>query len=130
MSRKARRQLREAITSISHPYLRPASRTHRAEDIITPEGSPKSTPRSTTVELPVIHEPTPVRFAGVVEPSPDHSPPECDNASGAIGWGATQQEHDGTKDAQARGTGKVPSFKGRKAYLSRCCTTRRAKSRW
>jgi hypothetical protein len=52
----------------------------------------------------------------------------AEHASGAIGWGATQQEHDGTKDAQARGMGKVPSFKGRKAYLSRGCTTRRAKS--
>jgi hypothetical protein len=53
----------------------------------------------------------------------------AEHASGAIGWGATQQERDGTKDAQARGTGKVPSFKGRKAYLSRRRTTRRAKSR-
>jgi hypothetical protein len=78
MSRKVRRQLREAITSISHPYSRPASRTRRAEDIITPEGSPQSTPRSTTAELPMIHEPTPVRFAGVVEPSPTRSPPERD----------------------------------------------------
>jgi hypothetical protein len=43
----------------------------------------------------------------------------AEHVSGAIGWGATQQERDGTKDAQARGTGKVPSFKGRKAYLSR-----------
>jgi hypothetical protein len=43
----------------------------------------------------------------------------AEHASGMIGWGATQQERDGTKDAQARGTGKVPSFKGRKAYLSR-----------
>jgi hypothetical protein len=32
------------------------------------------------------------------------------------------------QDAQARGAGKVPSFKGRKAYLSRQRTTRRAKS--
>jgi hypothetical protein len=40
MSRKAQRQLREAITSISHPYSYPTSHTHRAEDIITPEGSP------------------------------------------------------------------------------------------
>jgi hypothetical protein len=54
----------------------------------------------------------------------------AEHTSGAIGWGATQQECDGTKDAQARGTGKVPSFKGRKAYLSRCRTTRRAKSCW
>jgi hypothetical protein len=52
----------------------------------------------------------------------------AEHVSGMIGWGATQQECDGIKDAQARGTGKVPSFKGRKAYLSRCCTTRRAKS--
>jgi hypothetical protein len=52
----------------------------------------------------------------------------AEHASGAIGWGATQQERDGTKDAQARGAGKVPSFKGRKAYLSRRRTTRRAKS--
>jgi hypothetical protein len=51
------------------------------------------------------------------------------HVSGVIGWGATQQECDGTKDAQARGAGKVPSFKGRKAYLSRGRTTRRAKSR-
>jgi hypothetical protein len=51
----------------------------------------------------------------------------AEHVSGAIGWGATQQESDGTKDTQARGAGKVPSFKGRKAYLSRCCTTRRAK---
>jgi hypothetical protein len=51
----------------------------------------------------------------------------AEHMSGAIGWGATQQERDGTKDAQARGAGKVPSFKGRKAYLSRCRTTRRAK---
>ena len=43
----------------------------------------------------------------------------AEHASGTIGWGATQQECDGTKDAQARGTGKVPSFKGRKAYLSK-----------
>jgi hypothetical protein len=49
------------------------------------------------------------------------------HASGTIGWGATQQECDGTKDAQARGAGKGPSFKGRKAYLSRRRTTRRAK---
>jgi hypothetical protein len=53
----------------------------------------------------------------------------AEHASGAIGWGATQQERDGTKDTQARGAGKVPSFKGRKAYLSRRRTTRRAKSR-
>jgi hypothetical protein len=53
----------------------------------------------------------------------------AEHASGAIGWGATQQERDGIKDAQARGAGKVPSFKGRKAYLSRCRTTRRAKLR-
>jgi hypothetical protein len=63
---------------------------------------------------------------------PDHigvcSTAVAEHASGVIGWGATQQECDGTKDAQARGAGKVPSFKGRKAYLSRCCTTRRAKS--
>jgi hypothetical protein len=52
----------------------------------------------------------------------------AEHTSGVIGWGATQQEHDGTKDAQARGAGKVPSFKGRKAYLSRCRITRRAKS--
>jgi hypothetical protein len=54
----------------------------------------------------------------------------AEHASGVIGWGATQQECDGAKDAQARGMGKVPSFKGRKAYLSRHRTTRRAKSRW
>jgi hypothetical protein len=54
----------------------------------------------------------------------------AEHMGGAIGWGATQQEHDGTKDAQARGVGKVPSFKGRKAYLSRCRTTRRAKLCW
>jgi hypothetical protein len=53
----------------------------------------------------------------------------AEHMSGVIGWGATQQERDGTKDTQARGAGKVPSFKGRKAYLSKCRTTRRAKSR-
>jgi hypothetical protein len=78
MSRKARRQLREAITSISHPYLHPASRTRRAKDIVTPEVSPQSTPHSTPAELPVIHEPTPVRFAGIVDPSPTRSLPERD----------------------------------------------------
>jgi hypothetical protein len=79
MSRKAQRQLREAITSISHPYSRPASRTRRAEDIITLEGSSQSTPRSTPAELPVIHEPTPVYFTGIVDPSLTHSSPEHDN---------------------------------------------------
>jgi hypothetical protein len=52
----------------------------------------------------------------------------AEHVSGTIGWGATQQECDGTQDTQARGMGKVPSFKGRKAYLSRRRTTRRAKS--
>jgi hypothetical protein len=52
----------------------------------------------------------------------------AEHMSGVIGWGATQQGRNGTKDAQARGVGKVPSFKGRKAYLSRSHTTRRAKS--
>jgi hypothetical protein len=81
MSRKARRQLREAITSISHPYSRPASCTQRVEDIVTPEVSPQSTPRSTPAELPVIHEPTPVCFAGIVDPSLTRSLPERDRLS-------------------------------------------------
>jgi hypothetical protein len=78
--------------SISCPYLRPASRTHRAEDIITPEGSPQSTPCSTPAELPVIHEPMPVCFAGIVDPSPTCSSPECDKVGGSwdiddmLGW--------------------------------------------
>jgi hypothetical protein len=79
MSRKAQRQLREAIISISYPYSRPTSCTHRAEDIITPEGSPQSTPHSIPLELPIIHEPTPVCFAGVVEPSPTCSLPKYNN---------------------------------------------------
>jgi hypothetical protein len=81
MSRKAWRQLREAITSISHPYSHPISCTCRAEDIITPEGSPQSTPHSIPVELPVIHEPTPVHFIGIVDPSLTHSSPEHDTFS-------------------------------------------------
>jgi hypothetical protein len=65
--------------SISYPYSHPASYTHRAEDIITPEGSSQSTSHSVPLELPVIHEPTPVCFAGVVEPSPTRSSPEHNN---------------------------------------------------
>jgi hypothetical protein len=76
MSRKAQRQLREALTSISYPYLRPPSHTCRAEDIITLEGSPQSTPCSTPAELPVIHEPMPIHFTGIVDPSLTCSLPE------------------------------------------------------
>jgi hypothetical protein len=61
---------------VSYSTVRKKRDTCRAEDIITPEGSPQSTPHSTPVELPVIHEPTPVRFAGIVDPSPTHSSPE------------------------------------------------------
>jgi hypothetical protein len=53
----------------------------------------------------------------------------AEHMSGAIGWGATQQERDGTQRRPSKRRRKVPSFKGRKAYLSRCHTTRRAKSR-
>jgi hypothetical protein len=67
--------------SISHPYSHPTSHTHRAEDIITPEGSPQSTPHSVPLELPIIHEPTPVCFAGVVEPFSTRSLPEHNNYS-------------------------------------------------
>jgi hypothetical protein len=64
--------------SISHPYSCPTSCTCRAKDIITPEGSLQSTPCSTPAELPVIHEPTPVHFVGIIDPSLTCSLPECD----------------------------------------------------
>jgi hypothetical protein len=77
MSRKAQRQLREALTTISHLYMHPLSQACRAKDIITPEVSPQSTPRSVPAELPVIHKPTPIHFAGVINPSPVHLLPKC-----------------------------------------------------